>query len=203
MTFGQRLLVWRMAVQVMLWRHGWGWPLAAVLGGLAAVLYLGMIVPDRVELTNALELLESEATASRRAAVVPLESTEQQRLDALQALLRSSPPVGDLVRTMVTVAQTERISLQQGDYQQQLHPATHAIQLQITHPVGSTYPQLRSYIETVLRSIPNASLDQIAVRRENVGQAQLQARLRWSIWTQAPVAPPLGPARANGRETSQ
>jgi hypothetical protein len=125
---------------------------------------------------------EQSATATQRDQVEPM--SEAQELAALQALLRASPEAPELVRRMSALAQAERISLQQGDYQQQMHSTTRLVQVHVTQPVRASYPQLRRYVESVLRTMPNASLDQVAARRENVGQAQLEVRLRWSFWTQ-------------------
>jgi hypothetical protein len=47
--------------------------------------------------------------------------------------------------------------------------------------------------------MPYASLDQIAARRENVAQAQLEVRLQWSFWSHQPRSTGRGPGAEGSR----
>lgn len=174
----------RTRLQILLWRRGWAWPVALSLLAAAGTMHWMVLQPLRATLAaTRAELAQEQATANTRPA--PAEPlSEGQELAALQAVLRASPEPAELVRKMAALAQAEQITLQQGDYQQQVHTATRLVQVHVTQPVRANYPQLRRYVESVLRTIPNASLDQVAARRENVGQAQLEVRLRWSFWIQ-------------------
>lgn len=201
MNIAYRSAAWRTGIQILLWRHGWAWPLSIALLLAAAGVHVLVFTPSRVALAAALAELAREQNDLLGRPAVAMVSSEQQRLDALQALLQQSADPGELVRRMAALAQSERIELAQGDYHQEFHSATQAVQVHITQPVRASYPQLRRYIEAVLRSTPNASLDQIAARRENVSQTQLEARLRWSIWMQ-PRAPLALPAKPNSREAA-
>jgi hypothetical protein len=185
MSFSRRVSVWRAAVQIELWRHGWAWPMAVVLAVLAAVIYFLWVEPEHQALVRARLELAQESVAAPRTSAPMAVASEQQELQALQSVLQQSPSPDKLVRKMETLAQAEHIVLAQSDYQQQFHSATQVTQVRIMQPVRASYPQLRRYIEAVLRTIPNASLEQIAARRDNVGQSQLETRLRWSFWMQA------------------
>lgn len=174
----------RTRVQILLWRRGWAWPAALLLLAAAAALHGGLLQSLRTTLaaTHA-ELARQQSTASApRAPDEPM--SEAQDLTALQAVLRNSPEPAELVRKMAALAQAQQITLQQADYQQQAHVATRLVQVHVTQPVSATYPQLRRYVESVLLALPNASLDQVFARRENIGQARLEVRLRWSFWIQ-------------------
>ncbi|ROZ79742.1 hypothetical protein [Ramlibacter sp. WS9] len=178
------LSIVRTRLQILLWRRGWAWPVALLLLAAAGAMQLMLLHPLRARLavTQAELAHERSAASTKRVTVEPL--SEGQELAVLQAVLRASPEPAELVRKMSALAQAEQITLQQGDYQQQLHTTTRLMQVHVTQPVRASYPQLRRYVESVLRTVPNASLDQVAARRENVGQAQLEARLRWSFWIQ-------------------
>lgn len=178
---------WRAALQIHLWRHGWSVPLALAALALATAAYHGLLLPARGELVAARVELDQVALqrAANRAQTPP--ATEGQQLLALQAALQGPVDAAELIRRLGVLAREAQISLAQGEYQQQTHAATQLVQLQVSQPVKAAYPQLKGYIESVLRSMPNASLDQITARRENVGQAQLEVRLRWSFWIHAPA----------------
>jgi hypothetical protein len=189
----------RTATEIALWRHGWAWLLAAVLAGIAALGYLAVLQPSRQVLGAAQrELAEQrkgpEAPPPGSSSNHALDS-QQQRLQALRAALSPSQNTGELVRRMVALAQAEQINLAQSDYQQQVNKGIGVTRVQISQPVRASYPQLRRYVEAVLQAIPNASLDQVMAKRDSVAQAQVEARLKWSLWSYAatestPVAAP-------------
>jgi hypothetical protein len=187
----------RAAIEIALWRHGWVWLLTSALLCATASTYFLQLRPRQIAST----LLDQELAHMRRtittrseAASMPAVQSEPQRLISLQDVLRHSPKAGEIVRRMVTLAQAENIHLAQSDYQRRFHDGIQVSQVQITQPVRATYPQLRRYTEAVLRGMPQVSLDQVTVRREAVGQIQVEARLTWSLWTQA-AAPVISAPR--------
>ena len=187
---------WRIQAQIMLWRHGWAWPAALLLALLAGSVHWLVLQPARAALAATQAELGREQSAARPQAAPAEPLSETQQLGALQAALRSSPEPAELVRRMAALAQAEQITLPQSEYQQQIHGATQVVQVHVTQPVRASYPQLRRYIEAVLRTIPNASLDQVAARRDNVGQSQLEVRLRWSLWIKPASTAPDEAARS-------
>lgn len=178
------LAAMRTTIEIALWRHGWAWPLAAAAALSAVAAYVLVLQPGQ-QLHQAAQVELAREQAQLGSPGKPSEGQPQdgqQRLQALQAVLRPSADTGELVRKMAVLAQAEQINLAQSEYQQQLNAATGVTRVQISQPVRASYPQLRRYIEAVLLAIPNASLDQVVARRDNVGQAQVEARLKWSLW---------------------
>jgi hypothetical protein len=186
---------WPLRAQVALWRHGWVLPLAVLLLAAAAALHWSVARPAQARTAESRAELQ-RALQSAGQKQEPVASTESQQVAALQAALASAGEPTELVRRMAALAEAEKIALLQSDYQVQQHASVDVVQLQVTQPVRASYPQLRRYVESVLRAVPNASLDQVSARRENVGQAQLETRLRWSIWIHKPAraTPPAAPA---------
>lgn len=177
--------VLRTTVEIALWRHGWAWPVAAVLAGAAILGHRMILQPERQGHESAqLELAqEQQRQFARASGSVPSRPPDaQERLQALQAVLRQPAETSEMVRRMAALAQAEQINLAQSDYQQQVNAAIGLTRVQVSQPVRASYPQLRRYVEAVLRALPNASLDQIVARRENVGQTQVEAQLKWSLW---------------------
>ena len=184
----------RTRLQIALWRHGWCWVTAAAATAVGAAIYFAVLQPARVALQAARTELAQAGAARRQAHAAPPVS-QQQQLKVLQGALQTDATPADLVQRMAAIARSEGVALPQGDYQQQIHASTGVLQVHVHQPVRASYPQLRRYLEAVLREVPNASLDQVAARRDNVGQSQLEARLRWSLWIQAPGAPTAPAAR--------
>lgn len=176
----------RAHAELMLWRHGWAWPLALVLLGAAGALYVGTVRPLAAEAARVERALASPALPVTAIAEVPID--ERKQLQDVQVVLSKMTDATAQIRQLGALAQAEGIGLAQAEYHQQLHKTTGLLQVQVVQPVRATYPQLRQYIEAVLRAHPNVSLDQISARRDNVGQSQLEARLRWSFWHHKPEA---------------
>lgn len=186
MSIDTRLTAAGVELQVLLWRGGLAWPLAALVGLFAVALHFAVFVPARTALVAGhTELAQATLNTSKPN---HLPATEEQQLEALRATLRTDAEPADLIRKLGELARTEQIALSQGEYQQKFHSKAQLLQVQVSQPVKTSYPQLRRYIEAVLRTMPNASLDQIQARRDNVAQAQLEVRLRWSFWLHDPNA---------------
>lgn len=175
---------WRVQAQILLWRHGWAWPAALALVVTAGATHWLVLQPARQALAATQAELGREQVAARAQPAPSPAPSEGEQLAALRTVLQNAPEPAELVRRMSGLAQAEQIALPQGEYAQQFHATTQVQQVHVTQSVRASYPQLRRYIQAVLRTIPNASLDQVAARRDNVGQSQLEVRLRWSFWMQ-------------------
>lgn len=187
----------RARLEILVWRHGWAWLLAAGLGLAAAVLQ-GLIVQPSWDALAAVQkelTVESRTARPRPLSVAPIG--EKEKLEAFRNHLRAAP-AEEAAKTLAALAQAERIELARSDYQQQKHPSLPVMQVQVVQPLHASYPQLRKYIESVLLAVPNASLDQIAARRDTVAQSQLDVRLQWTIWSSPPEA---GSGTALGNKT--
>jgi hypothetical protein len=188
-----KLPISRTRAEVLLWRHGWAWPATALLLLAAACVYFALLKPARADLDASMRQVARAQAESTEGRVQP---TGAARLEQVRDPLRNSPPRDELLRKLLALARAEGIVLAQSEYHQQAHAAAGVTQFQVSQPLRAGYPQLRRYIESVLRELPNASLDHISVRRDNVGQGQLEVRLRWSFWLASPAAPVAGPTMA-------
>lgn len=174
----------RVLLEIWLWRHGALWPLAAALLLTAAALELFVHEQLQKRLSATSHELQAVERESRNAPKTVIQPREDVR-----AKLAASASAEASIARMIELAQAQGIVLAQADYQSRQLPAGAISQLQIMQPVRATYPQLRKYVEAVLRELPNASLESISARREGVGQPQLEAKLSWSVWSVAATAP--------------
>jgi hypothetical protein len=172
---------WRVQAEILLWRHGWAWPMAIIALALASALQVVVLARAQQQARIAVGELERARKFHNQRSSTPKQPAHSD------APWRSLPAIGpgEAVARMLQLAQAQGLTLQQSDYHQQPLPALQAMQVQITQPLKATYPQLRGYIESVLREIPQASLDQVSARRDTVAQGQLETRLRWTLWLPA------------------
>ena len=60
-------------------------------------------------------------------------------------------------------------------------------QYQIVMPVTSSYPNIRKFVSVALAKVPALSLDHIAFQRKRVGDAAVEAELRFTLFLADPV----------------
>lgn len=175
---------WRAMAGIAVWRHGWAWPAAACLAAAAAALH-GLVIPDAHHALLRAQADLADATAHARALrqrPAPVASNDASRVQDVAALVQAAPGATEIVARMSALAQAQGLGLPQADYQYETSRTAQLVHVQVTQPLRSGYPGIRRYAEAVLRNTPNASLDQIQVRRDGVAQADVQARLKWSLW---------------------
>lgn len=175
---------WRAMAGIAVWRHGWVWPAAACVAAAAAALY-GLALPDAHNALLRAQAGLAEATAHARALrqrPAPAASDDSGRVQNVAALVQAAPGATAIVARMSALAQAQGLNLPQADYQYEVNRTAQLVHVQVTQPLKSSYPGIRRYAEAVLRSTPHASLDQIQVRRDGVAQADVEARLKWSLW---------------------
>lgn len=166
-------------LQIWLWRHGWAWPLALSLALVCVVLREAVVLP-RQALAASLHLEASRQRLTHRSETPPQAAPSLP--EALQAVFGASPPPAEIVARLTVLAERQGVTLPRADYQEQAHPNLPVLQQRITQPVRASYPQLRRYLEAVLRELPNASLDSVTAHRNDVSEGQLEIRLHWSFW---------------------
>ena len=86
------------------------------------------------------------------------------------------------VKTLFGIAAKSGLSLSQGDYKAGYDRNARLHTYQVTLPVKGSYGQVWSFGLTALRAIPYASLDELSFKRENIGDAQIEARLRLTLY---------------------
>jgi hypothetical protein len=185
---------WRAMAGIALWRHGWIWPAVACLSAVAAVLY-GHVIPHAHSTLQRAQADLAEATAHARALrqrPAPAASDDTGRVQQASALVQAAPGTTAIVARMSALAQAQGLALPQADYQYEANRTVQLVHVQVTQPLRSSYPGIRRYAEAVLRSTPNASLDHIQVRRDAIAQADVEARLKWSLWLPLQAAQPGG-----------
>ncbi|WP_426100738.1 hypothetical protein [Massilia sp. TSP1-1-2] len=127
---------------------------------------------------NALRVVSMPAVAS---AVLPV-ATSDQNLALFYATLGEQRYAEQQVKTLFALAGKASLSLSQGEYKSAYDRNANLHTYQVTLPVKGTYGQVWSFGLMALRSIPYASLDELSFKRENIGDAQLEARLRLTLY---------------------
>lgn len=195
-SLGGRAALWRVQIEVMLWRHGGLWlPVVAMWIGLAvaspATHYL--LDAEQAELTNDQQEVDrlQAALKTRAARLAGETSVEADPAQALAAVLIRHDESGEQVQRIYRLAAANQVTVAQADFQ--LDGDTSGIErLQISIPTKASYPQLRRFLEACLRELPNASLDRLALKRGQVGETSVEVKVHLSLWLRAARRPGAG-----------
>ncbi|KQV78431.1 hypothetical protein ASD15_21670 [Massilia sp. Root351] len=86
------------------------------------------------------------------------------------------------VKVLFGLATKAGLSLNQGEYKLGYDKASRVASYQITLPVKGSYQAIWQFALTALRELPFAALDDIGFRRENIGDTQVEARMRFTLY---------------------
>ena len=126
----------------------------------------------------ALRLVTMPANATLKLA----PESANQNLELFYNTLGEQRYVEQQVKTLFALAGRASLSLSQGEYKSAYDANGRLHTYQITLPVKGSYGQVWSFGLMALRSIPYASLDELSFKRENIGDAQVEARLRLTMY---------------------
>ena len=169
-------------LRARLWLAARG-PLAcgAAVVALLAGLSLAWLLPQRA--LNA----EQHAIALALVRMPPKVVTSapvlaNQNLLAFYGTLGEQRYAEQQVKTLFALAAKNGLSLSQGEYKSAPVLAARLHTYQITLPVKGSYKAIWQFGLAALRAMPFASLDDISFKRDIIGDANVEARLRLTLY---------------------
>jgi hypothetical protein len=154
---------------------------AVVLGVLAAVA-LAWLPPARDQLARQRELARhTAALPPPRVAQTP-PATDEHNLALFYAALGERRYAEQQVRTLFRLAAKSGLVLRQGEYKAGYERNAMLHTYQVTLPVRGSYGAIWQFALQALRAIPFAALDEISFKRDAIGDANVEARLRLTLY---------------------
>lgn len=157
---------------------------ALCLAGAAALAWL---LPQRALLGHrqqvALGLASLPASAVK---AVPVSANENLAL--FYDTLGEQRYVEQQIKTLFGLAAKTGLVLSQGEYKGAYDQNGRLNTYQVTLPVKGNYRAIWQFGLLALRAIPFASLDEISFKREAIGDANVEARLRLTLYLAAGTA---------------
>jgi Tfp pilus assembly protein PilO len=149
-----------------------------------AALYVSTLAP----LAKDVQGLHSETAALqlRMSAAPPQRSLNTaERLQNFHAFFPPLQSTPEWLAKIEAAAQRNGLQLQSGEYKLERHADQPLIRYQMLLPVAGSYPQIRGFLADVLETLPAASIDDIALQRDDPSQPVLHARVRLSLYLRA------------------
>jgi type VI protein secretion system component VasK len=165
-------------------RHGW----LAAIGLLVLLLALLLQTTWVASLHADNAALATELAAQRRQqAQKPLAQEEKaQRQASFYAGLPDADAALEAIDVLNRAAARHHLALATAEYRVTRTGAGPLMRYQISLPLRGDYVALHAWLSEVLNTLPNASLDDISLKREDAGQTLLDARLRLTVFMRAP-----------------
>jgi len=132
-----------------------------------------------------LELLAQRAAAERLNTRTPFQPVSSGgRSEELRRFYGLFPPLQKLPDQLERVygfARSANLELLQGEYRLEL-PRVGMPAYRITLPIRGTYAQIRQFVGTALKDMPSASLDALRFERKRIGDTQIEAQVRMTVY---------------------
>jgi Tfp pilus assembly protein PilO len=163
---------------------GWQGLTGLVLIAAAGAFYLAAIGPTEAKLRVSQEEAVSIRALSRstagpaRAGVADRDRWLEQFYGQLP--VRASAP--DLLRIIFDAARAQSLGLQRGEYKLTVDRNGRLLSYEIGLPVRGRYVQVRRFVGDVLEKIPAIALDEITIKREAIGDSQIDASMRFTLF---------------------
>jgi len=164
--------------------------LLACIDPLVALVCALLVVGAGVQaaLVPARSQLERDLAAARQAARTPLPAplaaapaASDENLRRFDAILGEPRQVERQLKEVFALAERHGLSLRQGEYRSSVEPRSGLQTYQVDLPLKGSYGAIWAFALDVLRALPHASLDDVAFRRDSIGQDGVEARLRLTL----------------------
>jgi len=129
-----------------------------------------------------------DAQAKRQAQVAPapdpapVQAPVPDNLEAFYGALGARGSAEQQVKTLFNLAARAGLVLRQGEYKPGYDRNAKVYTYQVTLPVKGSYAAIWQFAMAALRTIPFASLDEITFRRDAIGDATVDARLKLTLY---------------------
>lgn len=154
-----------------------GWPAAL---GLALV--LAAVFTETVAIA---ELEQQLAGIRKQRTVLRTEMARANNAEAAPTLqleaLREREKIDQLLADMHAAARDNQVRLEQGEYRLQAESGTRLARYRMIIPARASYVQLRQWLDVMSASQPGLQIDDLAFKRENIGQDSVEARISFSL----------------------
>jgi Tfp pilus assembly protein PilO len=88
----------------------------------------------------------------------------------------------DWLSRVYIAADKTGVRLESGEYRLVQERGWRLARYQVTLPIRGSYEQIRGFIAEVLNEIPAAAIDDVGLKRENIGSTTIEARIRFTLF---------------------
>jgi hypothetical protein len=188
---GVSAAAWRARLALHLWLHRHtAWPgLALALVIVACAVWLLVLQPLHHQVIELRSRAAAEGGRREQASAGPAvvqTATSSTVEPQVSRLLGDDAVTVQLLEQLFVLAGQHGLQLRRGEYKPAQWRSIRVNALQITLPLQGNYATLRGWIVDVLSQVPQASIDRISMRRDDVKSDLLEADVVLTLWRKAP-----------------
>lgn len=156
--------------------------------GVASTALLVAGVAALAWLVQANDLVEQQRLLAARVAALPRSEPKEEapvdndNLTLFYRALGERRHAEQQVKTLFALASKAGLVLSKGEYREAFDNSARLYTYQVTLPVKGAYGAIWEFALQSLRTIPFASLDDIGFRRDAIGDASVEARVRFTLY---------------------
>ncbi len=148
---------------------------------LAATVFL--VSTHRQVAAEVVGLREDLATASSRVSTAATQVTADPAAGLRTLPARTEVPA--LLRQMFDEATRAGLAVDTAKYEVATTKGSGVVRYQIAFPVTGPYPQIRTFIDSILATMPAVGLRELALERKAIGDSDVEAQLRFTVYTRS------------------
>ena len=144
----------------------------------AVLLQFGLIQPAGRELAG----MQAELATLRNQPPVPPQAGAQQQLAQFYQFFPQQELLSQQVRTLHAVTEQRQLLMGRIDYKLSRVSGTPLQRYGISYELVTDYPALRIYLAELLRTLPNAALEDIELQRYSDNVHMLEAKIELGLY---------------------
>jgi hypothetical protein len=148
----------------------------------AGAFFFGAATPLRGELADMQAALDGAERSSAQSR--PAGATPRAQMQDFVTRLPARRELPALTAQIVTLAQSAGLSLERGTYDSTATRSGQLVRARMSFPVHGRYPDIRRFIDATLATIPGAAVDALRFERKLIGDAEVDADIRFAIYLQ-------------------
>jgi len=123
------------------------------------------------------------ATAQRQARTAAADKVTEPGT-AMRALpARTDMPA--ILGQLFDQATRAQLAVDTAKYEINATKSSDVVRYQIAFPVTGTYPQIRAFLDATLATMPAVALHDLAIDRKSIGDGDVEAQLRMTVYTRS------------------
>jgi Tfp pilus assembly protein PilO len=140
--------------------------------------------PTHLPVAAEVEAMRADLATAQSRASVPVAEKAADPSAALRALpARTDMPA--ILGQLYANASQARLAVDTARYEIYAVKTSSLVRYQIAFPVTGPYPQIRSFIDATLATMPEVALTGLALERKSIAHGNVEAEIRMTVYTRS------------------
>lgn len=145
--------------------------------------YLTSLLPMQQRFDEAQRALSRQQQNSNSAArIAGSKGTPTEQLQEFYRFFPNEHQSPELLEKLFSIAQQNGLELNDGEYKVSRDKTGLLMRLGVSLPVRGKYPQIRKFLSSLNKEIPNLALEKVQFERKNIVDSTVQAKIALALY---------------------